>query len=401
MGLSKSGVSSVQADPRNALARTTTTAFRQDSLFTNPSFEGTTPPKFNRGPFSFILPAGWERCNSHVPDLLPGLDQGRGSTLVPADGNAYLGLHTANGHIKSFAQRLRVPLKAGVTYTFLVDVAYARNYDRGFPWTEVPITLRVEGGLRVCGSSSPPLWSKVIPTDRTTWRTDTVTVTPTVTVTHLLFSITGTSSPAYGPGGVLTETTTGAVLVDNLRTIPSLGLQKVNGTAQAAGKAFRLLWQPVLSVGGLDSLTRPQLKGTLRTFRGGRVPLPANLQVTTGRGFYFLQEAAPAAGQDTLYYGLYVRNMPLANGAKDDTLRHLYQCRRTFGSQAGLLGGSLAPLTLGSPPTAQRVTPAQEATLAPDAATAPLSRRPIAPRRRPAPPVAPQPALSAQQQRAR
>ncbi|MBD2770434.1 hypothetical protein IC235_21320, partial [Hymenobacter sp. BT664] len=234
------------------------------------------------------------------------------------------------------------------------------------------------------------MWSKVIPMDRTTWQTDTVTITPAAIVTNLQFSITGTTSPVYGPGGVITEATTGAVLIDNLRTLPSLALQRADGTAQAAGKSFHLLWQPVLTVGGLDSLTQPQRRGTVTTFQGGRVPLPPALQVTSARGFYFYQEAAPATGQDTLFYGLYVRNTPLANGAKDDTLRHLYQCRRTFGSQAGLLADSLQPLTLGTPPAsaAQRAAPVQRAAsaLAPSAAPAPgPGRRPTAPQRRPAP----------------
>jgi hypothetical protein len=163
-------------------------------------------------------------------------------------------------------------------------------------------------------------------------------------------------------------------------------LQKADGTAQSVGKPFRLLWQPVLSVGGLDSLARPQLKGTVTTFQGGRVPLPPALQVRDARGFYFYQEATPTAGQDTLYYGLHVRNTALANGTTDDTLRHLYQCRRTFGSQAGLLADSLQPLALGGAPAgaAQRAAPARETAPAPRAAAARTSRLPAAPRR-PAP----------------
>ncbi|MBD2766852.1 hypothetical protein IC235_02970 [Hymenobacter sp. BT664] len=62
-------------------------------------------------------------------------------------------------------------------------------------------------------------------------------------------------------------------------------------------------------------------------------------------------------GQDTTYYGGYIRNKVLANGAKDGPLRHLYQCRRTFGSQAGLLGGSLAPLAVGGAPAAPARAP--------------------------------------------
>ncbi|MBD2770318.1 hypothetical protein IC235_20720 [Hymenobacter sp. BT664] len=180
---------------------------------------------------------------------------------------------------------------------------------------------------------------------------------------------------------------------------PTLVLQKADGTAQAAGKAFRLLWQPILSVGGLDSLARPQLRDTVTTFRGGRVPLPATLQVTDSKGFYFYQEASPATGQDTLYYGLYVRNTPLANGAKDDTLRHLYQCRRTFGSQAGLLGGSLAPLAFGNPPAAAAPRAASARTARPAAVL--TSRPPTAPRRPAAPRLGPPPARPAWRPRAR
>jgi hypothetical protein len=179
-------------------------------------------------------------------------------------------------------------------------------------------------------------------------------------------------------------------------------LQQADGTAQAADKAFRLLWQPILTVGGLDSLARPQLRGTVTTFPGGRVPLPPAMQVKDSKGFYFFQEASPATGQDTLFYGLYVRNTPLANGAKDDTLRHLYQCRRSFGSQAGLLGGALQPLTLGSSSTAPRVAPATtlRSPLTPRAALTRPSRQPTAPQR-PAPLAKPQPALPIERQRAR
>ncbi|MBD2766854.1 hypothetical protein IC235_02980 [Hymenobacter sp. BT664] len=177
--------------------------------------------------------------------------------------------------------------------------------------------------------------------ERTTWQTDTVTITPTKDIAHVRFYVTGSS---YEP------ITRGAVLLDNLRTLTGIALKQADGTAQADGKVFRLLWQPILTAGGLDSLAQPQLRGTVRTFWGGRVPLPAKLQITEAeaKGFYFFQEATPAAGQDTTYYGLYVRNTPLADGVKDDTLRHLYQCGRTYGSQAGLLSDSLAPLALGS-----------------------------------------------------
>ncbi|MBD2770317.1 hypothetical protein IC235_20715 [Hymenobacter sp. BT664] len=190
-----------------------------------------------------------------------------------------------------------------------------------------------------------------------------------------------------------------AALVDS-----GLLLQKADGTAQAAGKPFRLLWQPVLTVGGLDSLARPQLRGTVTTFQGGRVLLPPSMQVTDAKGFYFFQEASPAAGQDTLFYGLYVRNTPLANGATDDTLRHLYQCRRTFGSQAGPRADSLQPLALGTPPAgaAQTAVPVQRETsaLAPRPSPVQAGRRPTMPRRRLAPLATPQPALLAPRQRA-
>ncbi|MBD2767928.1 hypothetical protein IC235_08475 [Hymenobacter sp. BT664] len=294
---------------------------------------------------------------------------------------------STDGSAPIATQRLRDTLKAGVTYTFVVDVAYGLDFYKnsfypGIPFTQMPITLQVWGASPqgvICVDYRDPiastlLWSKLIPMARTRWQTDTVTFTPTADMTTLFFEATGTVPPRYGPGGVaIPSYTTGSVLLDNLHTIPSLALQRADGTAQAAGKAFRLLWQPVLDVGGLDSLARPQLRGTVTTFRGGRVPLPTILQVSDAKGFYFFQEATPAE-PDTLYYGLYVRNRPLANGAKDDTLRHLYQCRQTFGSQAGLLGGSLKPLTLGSPPAAA----AQRATAAPAVAPAPR-RRPALP----------------------
>ncbi|MBD2769045.1 hypothetical protein IC235_14220 [Hymenobacter sp. BT664] len=185
-------------------------------------------------------------------------------------------------------------------------------------------------------------------------------------------------------------------MLDNLRTLTGPVLQKADGTPQPADKPFRLLWQPILPVGELDSLAQPQLRGTVHTFHGGRVSLPTNLQVTEGKGFYFFQEASPAAGQDTLYYGLYVRNKPLANGAKDDTLRHLYQCRRTFGSQAGLLGGSLAPLTINSPRAAAAQS-ADPARVSPAVRAGQLPTRP----RRPLDPLAgPPPGLHVQGRRA-
>jgi len=99
--------------------------------------------------------------------------------------------------------------------------------------------------------------------------------------------------------------------------------KNLDGTMHTAGKAFRLLWQPIFSVSRLNSLAlRHRFKGIITFFRGGCGPLPPAMQVTDARGFYFLQEAVLAAGQDTLYYELYMHNTSLANGAKDDTLRH-------------------------------------------------------------------------------
>ncbi|MBD2766855.1 hypothetical protein IC235_02985 [Hymenobacter sp. BT664] len=323
--------------------------------------------------------------------------------MAPADGQSYIGLLAFYGNNAYFGQNLRVPLKAGVTYRFLIDVAYAPKYLRWDSMNpEVPITLQVKGSTEACTSTQfidtgvapgTRLWSKVIPMNRTTWQTDTVTFTPTTNISRLVFE-----ASVSVPTGDYDLYPLGAVLLDNLRTLTGLALQKADGTAQADGKPFRLLWQPILTAGGLDSLApRPQLRGTVRTFGGGRVPLPPTLQVTDARGFYFLQEAAPAAGQDTTYYGLYVRNKVLANGAKDDTLRHLYQCRRTFGSQAGLLTGSLAPLALGSPSASP--TPRAARSLAAPVVRA--GRLPTAPRQRPDPPARLRLGLRAPRQRAR
>jgi len=386
VNLTMSGVSSPQAQLYNATV-TTPPPFRKDSLFLNPSFEGTPSPHLG----VYGIP-NWV-TDSYGFDVMPATTTtGFGSTLTPTDGNAYIGLRSIDGNSLSIMQPLRTPLKAGVTYTFLVDVAYGINYASAFSYSyaEVPLTLRVFGSQTTpAGAPRSLLWNKSIPVTRASWQTDTVTFTPTTDFIYLGFQAVGSTARPR---------TRGAVLIDNLRTLPSLILQQANGTAQAANKAFRLLWQPVLSVGGLDSLARPQLKGTVRTFQGGRVPLPTSLQVTDSKGFYFYQEAAPAAGQDTLYYGLYVRNTPLANGRTDDTLRHLHECRRTFGSQAGLLGGALQPLTLGSLTTAQRVAPAAGASLllAPRPAVANRAgQRPPAPRQ-PTPRLArPQPAVPA------
>ncbi|MBD2766853.1 hypothetical protein IC235_02975 [Hymenobacter sp. BT664] len=231
---------------------------------------------------------------------------------------------------------------------------------------------------------------------RTSWQTETVTFTPTTDIIYLSIQATGTLPPAGGP--CFRECTQiGAVLIDNLRTLTGLVLQQADGTAQPADKAFRLLWQPVLSVVGLDSLARPQLRGTVTTFQGGHVSLPKNLRVRNAKGFYFLQEAAPAAGQDTTYYGLYVRNTPLANGARDDTLRHLYQCRRSFGSQASLPSGPLAPLALGSPSASP--TPRAAPSLA--APIVGAGHLPTAPEQGPDPLAGPQPRRRTPRQQAR
>ena len=328
------------------------------------------------------------------------MNNGYGSNILPADGDAYIGMDPYHGYEKSCGQNLRKPLKAGVTYTFLVDVAYGIDYLKPVPGSvvtpQVPIYLEIRGVCFYYSSSTPPppLWRKLIPMARTSWQTDTVTITPTTDITRLVFVATGTTGVGFG--GVDNQ---GALLLDNLRTLTGPVLQKADGTAQASGKAFRLLWQPVLTVGGLDSLARPQLKGTVRTFRGGRVLLPPVLQVKDSKGFYFFQEATPAAGQDTLYYGLYVRNMPLANGTKDDTLRHLYHCRRSFGSQAGLLSGSLQPLALGSPSTAPRVAPTEGADPVLVRHPTPVPRS-AAPRRRADSHVRPRPVPSVRPQRA-
>ncbi|MBD2770455.1 hypothetical protein IC235_21430 [Hymenobacter sp. BT664] len=405
-------VSPLHATTRNLSSQTTTTEFQKDALFINPSFEGVTPPVEN---FNGMNPplVGWNFCawSAYLMPKAANQPTHTGSSMTPADGQAYVGLNSAVGYSGFFGQNLRTPLKAGVTYTFLVDVAYAHNFRPQYKdpeSAEVPITLQVKGSPQVCSepyryqpAPGAPLWSKVIPTTRISWQTDTVIITPTTDVARLEFEVTGTRyvnipNPidyyVYLPG------TQGTVLLDNLRTLTGLVLQKTDGTAQAAGKPFHLLWQPILSAGDLDSLAQPQLRGTVRTFQGGRVPLPANLRVTDARGFYFFQEATPAAGQDTLYYGLYVRNTPLPNGVKDDTLRHLYQCRRTFGSQAGLLGDSLAPLALGSPYTAPSVAPADRAAPAPRSAAVRTGHFPNAPQRPAGPLTGPRPALPAPRQ---
>ncbi|MBD2770456.1 hypothetical protein IC235_21435 [Hymenobacter sp. BT664] len=387
--------------PRAATSKTAAGAtipeFRKDSLFVNPSFEGASPDYWSIYDPGLI---DWSFCSTG-PNILPW--DGFGSNMAPADGQSYIGLLAFYGNNAYFGQNLRVPLKAGVTYRFLIDVAYAPKY---LPWDnlnpEVPITLQVKGSTEACTSTQfidtgvapgTRLWSKVVPMNRTTWQTDTVTFTPTTNISRLVFE-----ASVSIPTGDYDLYPLGAVLLDNLRTLTGLALQKADGTAQADGKPFRLLWQPILTAGGLDSLApRPQLRGTVRTFGGGRAPLPPALQVTDARGFYFLQEAAPAAGQDTTYYGLYVRNTPLPNGTKDDTLRHLYQCRRTFGSQAGLLGGALAPLTFGSPP-ASRPSRAAPSLAAPDIRAGHL---PTAPGQRPDPLAEPQPRRWALRQRAR
>lgn|GEM_PF-5931044 len=59
-----------------------------------------------------------------------------------------------------------------MTYTFLLDVAYGRNY---YPqgWVtgdQVPLTLQVMGDVRMCAgtpSSGTLLWSKLIPMSQT------------------------------------------------------------------------------------------------------------------------------------------------------------------------------------------------------------------------------------------
>jgi hypothetical protein len=269
--------------------------------------------------------------------LLPnttGGYRGWGGNIAPSDGDAYVGIQSIFGTNESFGQQLRTPLKAGATYIFLVDVAYADNYNTDRPnVTQVPLNLLVKGGQQTCLGTL--LWSKEIPVARTTWQTDTITITPAANIFYLEFEAAGTS--AKNKGGLL---------IDNLRTLSGIVLKKEDGTAQVDGKQFQLLWQPVLAAGDLDSLVfQPQLKGTVTTSRGGRFQLPAALRVTDAKGFYFLKEAVPAAGQDTTYYGLYVRNKMRVASGRDDTLRNLYQCQ-TYGSQSSLLSDSLEPLAI-------------------------------------------------------
>lgn len=308
---------------------TSTTEFRQDPLFTNPSFEGTPPPLFNSAGGN-----GWTNCQD-TPDVLPntsGAYNGWGSNIAPSDGQAYLGIQSIYNTHESFGQQLRTPLKAGVTYTFLVDVAYRGDYNPNFNATKIDVVLTIKGGQQSCSGSW--LWSKVIPTTRTSWQSDTVTITPTADVNYLEFQARGSDYESKG-----------AVLIDNLRTTTGIVLEDKNGAILASGKDFRLLWQPIFTVGGLDSLALdPEAKGTITTTQGGLITIPANLQVTDARGFYLLKEVAPAADQDTAFYGLYVRNTTLPDGSKDDILRHLYECR-TYGSQSSpLVQGTLPPL---------------------------------------------------------
>jgi len=171
--------------------------------FVNPSFEGTPgSPGITPSPWTecMLLPDG----SPQTPDTQPG---SWGVSLPPANGVSYIGLveEASAGWQEGAAEQLAIPLVAGTSYTFTIDVANSSATGGGI----VPgcAECQIWGGFSACDTGSL-LWHSGNITPYDVWQLDTVRFVPTQNFTWLMIRINslGCSSQPY-------------ILVDNLGEI--------------------------------------------------------------------------------------------------------------------------------------------------------------------------------------
>jgi Carbohydrate binding domain len=162
----------------------------------NSSFEGN--------PNDAEMPNGWHSCNpGTTPDILPGP---WGVVAEASEGNTYLGLITRdNGEWESVGQRLKKPLKAEVCYSFSLDLAHSKTYNK----YNNPIKLKIWGGKTRCSKDQLLAESKVI--THSDWVTYEFTITPNGTINYIIFEA------FFGDDNI--KSWKGNILIDNCTEI--------------------------------------------------------------------------------------------------------------------------------------------------------------------------------------
>ena len=174
--------------------------FSQNLAVQNPSFEGPTGPH--------ITPPLWGICMpGQTPDTQPG---SWGINLPPTDGNSYLGMvHQQPSWQEGASQQLlneitgnAETMQAGVVYQFDIDISDYPIVNQNFLG---PSELLVWGGFSDC-SQTELLWSSGdVP--NYVWTTYTVSFTPTMNFSHIMFQCNGLNSA------------NGSILIDNMSSI--------------------------------------------------------------------------------------------------------------------------------------------------------------------------------------
>jgi outer membrane protein OmpA-like peptidoglycan-associated protein len=134
-------------------------------------------PSFEDIPRAGMQPAGWMDCGGlgeTPPDVQPY--GGFRVTRTPQHGNTYLGLVTRdNGTFEGVAQKLSRPMKAGVAYTFSLQLARSATYESATKKDmfklynfDKGVTVRVWAGSTPCDKGELIGQSELI--DNTEWK---------------------------------------------------------------------------------------------------------------------------------------------------------------------------------------------------------------------------------------
>ena len=170
--------------------------------FQNPSFEGPVGAGITPTPWTecMLLPGG----SPQTPDTQPGE---WGVTLPPANGSSYVGLvhEPSAGWQEGAAEPLAIPLVAGTSYSFTLDLANSSSTGGGI--SPGCAECQIWGGFSACDTASL-LWHSGNITPYDTWQLDTATFIPTQSYTWIMFRVNslGCSAQPY-------------ILLDNLGEI--------------------------------------------------------------------------------------------------------------------------------------------------------------------------------------
>jgi len=154
----------------------TSQSAKPQSVFQNPSFEGTSQPH--------VVPAPWNACFGS-PDTQPGQ---WGITMPPSNGSTYIsflqGGSSAGSYNEGASQLLSPCLQAGTTYTFNLDIAFSPVYNTAEP-ADCYGSLEILGGNSLCGTDAV-LWQSGVFMN-SNWQTTTITFTPTSNWCYITF----------------------------------------------------------------------------------------------------------------------------------------------------------------------------------------------------------------------